>query len=90
MLCNNAHNRDGTLKTKLENFHNIFLNSDFSLNICSIFAKFLENVFYSLPEGSVSQILIYVLVIFLCYVEIEENYFFTIIYVLHHKNVTRT
>ena len=46
MLCNNAHNRDGTLKTKLENI---------SLNICSIFAKFLENVFYSLPEESVSQ-----------------------------------
>ena len=55
MLCSNAHNRNGTLKTKLENLHNIFLNSDFSLNISSIFAKFLENVFYSLPEGSVSQ-----------------------------------
>ena len=25
---------------------------------------------------------------FLCYVEILENYFFTIIYVLYHKNVT--
>ena len=51
VLCNNAHNRDGTLKTKLENFHNIFLNSDFSLNICSIFAKFLENVFLLSSRG---------------------------------------
>ena len=27
---------------------------------------------------------------FLCYVEILKNYFFTIIYVLCHKNVTKT
>ena len=36
------------------------------------------------------KILIKVLVIFLCYVEILENDFFTIIYVSSHKNVTRT
>ena len=33
----------------------LFLNSDFSINICSISVNFLENVAYPLPEGSVSQ-----------------------------------
>ena len=33
----------------------LFLNSDCSINICSISAKFIGNVIYSLPEGSVSQ-----------------------------------
>ena len=55
VLCKNAHNRGGTLETKPENLHKTFLNSDFSINIYSIFAKFLENVVDSLPGGSVSQ-----------------------------------
>ena len=55
VVCNNVHNRDGTLKTKLEKFYINILNSDFSIKIFSISAKFLRNVVYSLPEGSVLQ-----------------------------------
>ena len=34
--------------------------------------------------------LIYVLYFLLCYVEISEKYLFTVIYVLYHKNETRS
>ena len=60
----------------LENLYVIFLNSDFSFNIRPIPTKFLGDIFYNTPEGSMSQNYI-----FLCYVEILENYFFAIIYV---------
>ena len=43
------------IKDNLRIFIIHFLNSDFSINICSIFAKFLENVVQSITEGSVSQ-----------------------------------
>ena len=33
----------------------LFLNSDFSINTCSIFPILLEYAVYSLLEGSVSQ-----------------------------------
>ena len=38
VLCNNAHNRDGTLKTKLENFYDTFFEQRF-LN------KYFFNIF---------------------------------------------
>ena len=44
-----------TLKKKLENLHINFSNSDFTLNIASISAKFLGNVLHSITEGMVSQ-----------------------------------
>ena len=44
-----------TLKTELKNLHVIFLNSDFSFNIQPISTKFLGDVLYNTPEGSVSQ-----------------------------------
>ena len=44
------------LKTEFENFHIIFSNSDFSVNISSIYTRFLGYNPHSLPEGSVSQI----------------------------------
>ena len=44
-----------TLKTGLENFYVIFLNSDFSVDIGSIPIKSLGNVLYNTLEGSVSQ-----------------------------------
>ena len=44
-----------TLKTGLENFSVIFLNSDFSVDIGSIPIKSLGNVLYNSLEGSVSQ-----------------------------------
>ena len=65
------------LKTTFEQYYINFSNSDFSLDIASISAKFLGYVLHSPPE---------VLVICLCYVEISEKYLFTIIYVLCHKN----
>ena len=43
------------LKTTFEQYHINFSNSDFSLNIASIFANFLGYVHHSPPEGSVSQ-----------------------------------
>ena len=42
------------------------------------------------PREGCLKILIWVLVNFVCYVEILEKYFFTIIYVLCHKNLTKT
>ena len=45
----------GHLKTTLQNGYIICLNSDISVNICSIIAKSLGNVVYCLSEGSVSQ-----------------------------------
>ena len=42
------------------------------------------------PREGCLKIFILVLVIFLCYVEILENDFFSIIYVLYHKNLTKT
>ena len=44
-----------TLKTGLDNFDVIFLNSDFSVDIGSILIKILGNVLYNTLEGSVSQ-----------------------------------
>ena len=52
---NKGHNIHGTLKTILHNFLVTFLNNDFSFDICSIHAKFLETVLYCLPEANVSQ-----------------------------------
>ena len=43
------------LKTEFENIYINFSNGDFSLNIASIYARFLGHVLHSLPEGSVSQ-----------------------------------
>ena len=74
------------LKTTFEQYHINFSNSDFSLDIASISAKFVGYVLHSPPEGSVSQNFDLGLCYFLCYVEISEKYFFTIIYVLCHKN----
>ena len=45
----------GLLSQNLRIFIVFFLNSDFSINICSISSRFLENVGYVLPEGRVSQ-----------------------------------
>ena len=50
-----GHTRDGTLKTTLQNFHIIFLNSDISVNVYSIIAKSLENNVHCLPKGGMSQ-----------------------------------
>ena len=55
LFYNKGHNQDGTLKTALDNFHIIFSNSHFSISICSIPSKFLENLLQCLFEGSVSQ-----------------------------------
>ena len=77
-----------TLKTVLENVYVISLNIDFSVNVASIYVQFLVDVLYDISEGSVSQN--FNIGPFLCYVEILENDLFTIIYVLYHKNVTRT
>ena len=44
-----------TLKTGLNNFYVIFLNSDFSVDIGSIPIKFLEDVLYNTLEERVSQ-----------------------------------
>ena len=43
------------LKTTFDQYHINFSNSDFSLNIAPIFAKFLGYVLHSPPEGSLSQ-----------------------------------
>ena len=43
------------LKTKFENFHINFLNSDFSVDIASICTNFLGYVPHSHPKGRVSQ-----------------------------------
>ena len=43
------------LKTSFENYHINFLNSDFSVDIASIYTRFLVCVPHSPPEGSVSQ-----------------------------------
>ena len=43
------------LKTTFEQYHINFSNSDFSLDIASISAKFLGYVLHSPPERSVSQ-----------------------------------
>ena len=43
------------LKTKFENFHINFSNSDFSVDIASICTIFLGYVPHSPPEGRVSQ-----------------------------------
>ena len=43
------------LKSTVENFHINFSNSDFSVDIVSIYSKFLGYVFHSPPEGTVSQ-----------------------------------
>ena len=43
------------LKTKFENFHINFSNSDFSVDIASICTNILGYVPHSPPEGSVSQ-----------------------------------
>ena len=43
------------LNTTFEQYHINFSNSDFLLDIASIFAKFLGYVLHSPPEGSVSQ-----------------------------------
>ena len=46
---------DGTLKTSLGNIYVIFFNSDFSLDIASIFIKLAGNVLYNILEGKMSQ-----------------------------------
>ena len=43
------------LKTKFENFHINFSNSDFSVDIASIGTNILGYVPHSPPKGSVSQ-----------------------------------
>ena len=43
------------LKLTFEQYHINFSNSDFSLDIASIFARFLGYVLHSPPEGSVTQ-----------------------------------
>ena len=79
------------LKTTFDQYHINFSNSDFSHNIGSIFAKFLGYVLHSPPEGSVSQSFdLGPGYFFLSYVESSEKYFFTIIYVLCHKKITKT
>ena len=44
-----------TLKMALENFHVIFLNNDFSLDIALIPVKLIGNVLYDTLEGGLSQ-----------------------------------
>ena len=55
LFYNKGHSRDRTLKTALDNFHIIFSNSHFSINIWSISSKFLGNLLQYLFEGSMSQ-----------------------------------
>ena len=43
------------LNTEFENFHINFSNSDLSVNISSIYTRFLGYNLQSIPEGSVSQ-----------------------------------
>ena len=43
------------LKTTFEQYHINFPNSDFSLDIALIFAKFLGYVLHNPPEGRLSQ-----------------------------------
>ena len=45
----------GHERQNLKMFMILFLNSDFSINICSISSKFLGNVVNFLPQGSMSQ-----------------------------------
>ena len=81
-----AHRGHRTLKIKLEHFHIIFLTAISLL----MSAKSLGIVPHSCPAGSVSQTLAQ-LVHFFCYVEIwKKNYFFIIIYILYHRNVTNS
>ena len=43
------------LKTTFQQYYINFSNSNFLLDIASIFVTFLGNVLYTPPEGSVSQ-----------------------------------
>ena len=43
------------LKTTFENYHINFLIRDLSVDIASLYTKFLVNVPHSPPEGSMSQ-----------------------------------
>ena len=60
----------GHERQNLRIFIKDFLNSDFSINTCSIPFKFLEYDVYSLLEGSMSQNVDLSPSFFLCYVEI--------------------
>ena len=83
--------RDVTLKTIFKNFHIILLNSDFPVNNKSNVTKLIGHALCITTERSVSQNLDLGLVFFvmLCS-KICITYFFTIFYVLYHKNKTRT
>ena len=85
VFYNTGRNRDRTLKITTENFHITFSNSDFSVNICSISSKSLENLLYYVLVGTLSQ-MFYLgpdYLFMLCRNFI--NYFFTIIYILCHN-----
>ena len=48
LLYYRTHYKDNLKKTKFANFHIQFSNSDFSVNIAKISAKFLLKIHYSL------------------------------------------
>ena len=72
-----------TLKTKFQNFHIKFLNSDFSVDNESNVTKLIGYVPCILLEGNMSQNFL-----MLCR-KFVKLIFFTIFYVLCHKNKTR-
>ena len=76
------------LKTARGNLYFIFLNSAFSLDILSIFIKLVGNVFMISAREACIKILIKILLIFLCYIGLQIMK--TMIYILGHKNTTRT
>ena len=51
----NAHEKDILLKKTFENYYINFSNSDFSVDIASIWTKFLVYLPHNPPEGNVSQ-----------------------------------
>ena len=53
--CYKIRHRDIILKTKFQNVHITFLNSDFSVSIVVNATKFLGDAFCSHFEGSMSQ-----------------------------------
>ena len=76
------------LKTTVEITILIFRTAISQLILLQSVSNFLGMFFIVLPREGCLKILIKVLVNFLCYVEILEIFFFTIIYVLCHKNLT--
>ena len=55
ILYYNAHEKERLFKKTFENYYINFLNSDFSVDIASIWTKFIVYLPHNALEGSVSQ-----------------------------------